>query len=37
MVAPPLTITDDEIAELLQRTARAVDGLHAQLTAERLL
>jgi 4-aminobutyrate aminotransferase-like enzyme len=37
MVAPPLTITDDEIAELLRRTAAAVDGLRAELVAEELL
>ena len=37
MVAPPLTITDDEIAELLRRKAAAVDGLRAELVAEGLL
>ncbi len=37
MVAPPLTISDDEIAELLRRTAAAVNGLLAELVAEGLL
>jgi adenosylmethionine-8-amino-7-oxononanoate aminotransferase len=37
MVAPPLTITDDEIVELLRRTEAAVTGLCAELKAEGLL
>ena len=37
MVAPPLTITDDEIAELLRRTEAAVAGRHAELIAEHIL
>ena len=37
MVAPPLTITDDEVDELLRRTETAVAGLHAELDAEGLL
>lgn len=35
--APPLTITDDEIADLLRRTEAAVAGLHAELIAEHIL
>lgn len=37
MVAPPLTITDREIGELLRRTEAAVADLHAELVAERFL
>jgi adenosylmethionine-8-amino-7-oxononanoate aminotransferase len=37
MVAPPLTVTDDEIAELLRRTERTVVGLHAELAADDLV
>jgi adenosylmethionine-8-amino-7-oxononanoate aminotransferase len=37
MVAPPLTISDDEIVELLRRTEAAVTGLGSELKAEGLL
>jgi adenosylmethionine-8-amino-7-oxononanoate aminotransferase len=34
MVAPPLTISDDECAELLRRTEAAVTGLYEELRTE---
>lgn len=34
LVAPPLTISDDECAELLRRTEAAVAGLYGELKAE---
>jgi len=37
MVAPPLTITEAEIAELLRRTAGAVRGLQREAEREGLL
>jgi len=34
MIAPPLTITDAEIGELLQRTEASVGDLYRELSAE---
>jgi adenosylmethionine-8-amino-7-oxononanoate aminotransferase len=37
MVAPPLTIGDEECVELLRRTKAAVSDLHDELRAEGIL
>jgi len=37
MIAPPLTITEPEIAELLRRTSAAVLGLQREAKLEGLL